>query len=95
MDIAKYKIFGPVMNILKFNDFSEVVERANNTFYGLAAAFWTKDIQKARCGSTATTSLMLLRRLEDCKMSGIGKELGEAALANYTELKTVTVNLGS
>jgi len=65
MKIAQEEIFGPVMSILKFKDLSEVVERANKSLYGLAAAVWTKDITKAhaiadkvrqaRSGSTAMT----------------------------------------
>src|SRR6266480_4774543 len=47
MKIAREEIFGPVMNILKFKNIDEVVERANKTMYGLAAAVWTKDITKA------------------------------------------------
>src|SRR5437879_9528287 len=47
MKIAKEEIFGPVMSILKFKDVDEVIERGNRTFYGLAAAVWTKDIGKA------------------------------------------------
>ena len=41
MKIASEEIFGPVMSILRFHDLDEVVERANNTTYGLAAAVWT------------------------------------------------------
>jgi aldehyde dehydrogenase (NAD+) len=41
------QIFGPVMQILKFSDVKEVIERANNTQYGLAAAVFTKDLDKA------------------------------------------------
>lgn len=41
------QIFGPVQQILKFSDLDEVIERANKTDYGLAAAVFTKDIEKA------------------------------------------------
>ena len=47
MSIAKDEIFGPVLSVLKFKDVDEIVERGNNTFYGLAAAVWTRDIAKA------------------------------------------------
>src|SRR5204862_4796323 len=47
MKIAREEIFGPVMNVLKFRDTDEVIERGNRTFYGLAAAGWTRDIGKA------------------------------------------------
>ena len=47
MAIAKDEIFGPVVSVLPFKNVDEVIERANNTYYGLAAAIWTKDIDKA------------------------------------------------
>lgn len=42
-----FQIFGPVQQIIKFSDVNEVIERANNTTYGLASAVFTKDIDKA------------------------------------------------
>jgi aldehyde dehydrogenase (NAD+) len=103
MKIAREEIFGPVMNVLTFKDINEVLRRGNETFYGLAAAVWTRDISKAH---------QLARRLRagtvwvNCydvfdaaapfggfKMSGIGRELGEYALQLYTEVKSVIVSL--
>ena len=49
MKIAQEEIFGPVMSIMKFKDINEVVERANKSLYGLAAAVWTKDITQGAC----------------------------------------------
>jgi len=104
MKIAKEEIFGPVMNILKFKDISEVIRRGNQTAFGLAAAVWTRDITKAHRLSNALRAGTVWVNCYDVfdaaapfggfKMSGIGRELGEYALQNYTEVKTVYVNLG-
>lgn len=101
MDIAREEIFGPVLSILKFKDVAEVTQRANNTCYGLAAAVWTRDVQKAHQMAHALRAGTVWVNCYDVfdaaapfggfKMSGIGRELGEAGLANYTELKTVTM----
>ena len=103
MKIAQEEIFGPVMSILKFKDVDEVVTRANKSLYGLAAAVWTKDITKAHAiadGVRAGTVWVNCYDVFDAavpfggyKQSGIGRELGEYGLANYTEVKTVTIKL--
>jgi aldehyde dehydrogenase (NAD+) len=103
MKIAREEIFGPVMNILKFKDLNEVIARGNRTFYGLAAAVWTRDIAKAHRlanGLRAGTVWINCYDVFDAaapfggfKMSGQGRELGEYALELYTEVKTVYVNL--
>jgi aldehyde dehydrogenase (NAD+) len=101
MTIAKEEIFGPVMSILKFKDADEVVARGNHTRYGLAAAVWTKDVKKAHTIAARLKAGTVWVNCYDVfdaaapfggfKMSGIGRELGEYALANYTEVKTITM----
>jgi aldehyde dehydrogenase (NAD+) len=103
MPIATDEIFGPVMSILPFKSADEVIERANNSFYGLAAAVWTQDVKKAHKFAHSVRAGTVWVNCYDVfdaaapfggfKMSGIGRELGAAALQNYTELKTVTMSL--
>ena len=103
MTIAKEEIFGPVMSIIKFKDVDEVVERANRTMYGLAAAVWTRDIGKAHAIANSVRAGTVWVNCYDVfdaaapfggfKQSGIGRELGEYGLQQYTEVKTVTVKL--
>src|SRR5262249_313097 len=105
MAIAQDEIFGPVVSVLPFRGFDEVVDRANRTNYGLAAAIWTKDIDKAHLYAKrvkAGTVWVNCYHVVDTstpfggfKQSGHGREHGEIALEHYTELKTVTVKLNS
>ncbi|KAM0732279.1 Aldehyde dehydrogenase, mitochondrial [Formica fusca] len=103
MTIATEEIFGPVQQILKFDDLDEVIERANNTDYGLAAAVFTKDLDKAnyitqglRAGTVwVNTYNTIIPQVPfgGYKMSGHGRELGEYGLQAYTEVKSVIVQL--
>jgi aldehyde dehydrogenase (NAD+) len=103
MSIAKEEIFGPVLSVLKFKDVDEIIERGNNTFYGLAAAVWTRDIGKAHHLAAKIKAGTVWINCYDVfdagapfggfKMSGMGRELGEKGLDAYTETKTVTVSL--
>uniref|UniRef100_A0A7M4F957 aldehyde dehydrogenase (NAD(+)) n=1 Tax=Crocodylus porosus TaxID=8502 RepID=A0A7M4F957_CROPO len=101
MTIATEEIFGPVMQILKFKTVEEVIERANDSKYGLAAAIFTKDIDKANYVSQALRAGTVWINCYDVfgaqapfggyKESGNGRELGEYGLEAYTEVKTVSI----
>ncbi|CAG8438325.1 10141_t:CDS:10 [Diversispora eburnea] len=103
MTIMQEEIFGPVVAISKFNTIEEVIEKAHMTTYGLAAAVFTKDVSRAIKISNelkAGTVWVNLYNTFDSyspfggfKQSGIGRELGKYALKEYTQVKTVQINL--
>eukprot|EP01112_Ceratiomyxa_fruticulosa_P019028 TRINITY_DN6161_c0_g1_i1.p1 TRINITY_DN6161_c0_g1~~TRINITY_DN6161_c0_g1_i1.p1 ORF type:complete len:498 (+),score=97.32 TRINITY_DN6161_c0_g1_i1:155-1648(+) len=102
MVICKEEIFGPVMCILKFATPEEVVERANNSIYGLVGAVFTKDVgravilsHKVKCGIVWINTYNLIE--PGCawggfRQSGIGRDLSELALDSYTQPKTVIID---
>ncbi|KAH7315964.1 hypothetical protein KP509_21G072200 [Ceratopteris richardii] len=99
MKIAKEEIFGPVMSVLRFKSLDEVVKRANDTMYGLAAGIVTNDLNVANRLSRsirAGTIWINCYHVSDpalpfggYKMSGIGREQSLQAVLNYMQLKTV------
>lgn len=103
MKIAKEEIFGPVQSILKFDTFEEVVDRANDSNYGLGAGVITNDITTAlafvkhvRAGSVWINTyehVTCQTPFGGFKESGIGREMGEDGIQQYLENKTVTINL--
>ncbi|MFB6801260.1 aldehyde dehydrogenase family protein [Peribacillus butanolivorans] len=103
MTIAKEEIFGPVVAAMPFDDLDDVIRRANNTEYGLAAGLWTQDVKKAHYVANelkAGTVWVNCYNAFDAaspfggyKQSGIGREMGSYALDNYTEVKSVWINL--
>jgi aldehyde dehydrogenase (NAD+) len=104
MRIVREEIFGPVGVVIKFEDEDDVIRQANDTVYGLAAAIFTQDINRAletaarlKAGTAwinCVNSLNAQVPFGGYKQSGIGRELGEYALTNYTNVKAVHVNLG-
>ncbi|KRF51732.1 betaine-aldehyde dehydrogenase [Bacillus sp. Soil745] len=103
MTIAKEEIFGPVVAAMPFDDLDDVINRANNSEYGLAAGLWTQDVRKAHYVANelkAGTVWVNCYNAFDAaspfggyKQSGIGREMGSYALDNYTEVKSVWINL--
>ncbi|KAI9679551.1 MAG: aldehyde dehydrogenase (NAD(P)(+)) ald5 [Caeruleum heppii] len=104
MKIMQEEVFGPVCSIAKFKTQEDAIRVGNSTTYGLAAAVHTTNLNTAISVSNALKAgtvwvgqyNMLSHQLPfgGYKASGIGRELGEAALANYTETKTVSIRLG-
>ena len=103
MRIAREEIFGPVLSVLSFKDEADAVAQANDTLYGLAAAVWTKDVKKAHQVARAVkagTVWINTYNLYDValpfggyKQSGFGRELGREALDQYTQTKSVWMDL--
>ncbi|XP_039163468.1 aldehyde dehydrogenase family 2 member C4 isoform X2 [Eucalyptus grandis] len=97
--IVKDEIFGPVMSLMKFKTMEEVIKRANDTRYGLAAGILTKNIDLANTVSRSIRAGMIwincyLAVDNDCpyggyKMSGFGKDLGLDALHKYLHVKSI------
>jgi len=103
MKIVQEEIFGPVGCVAKFENEADIIAMANDTMYGLAAAVFSRDITRAlgtahkiKAGTVwvnCTNTLNSQIPFGGFKQSGIGRELGEYALANYTNVKSVICNL--
>lgn len=105
MQIFSEEIFGPVVVIMRFKTESEAIEIANNSIYGLGASAFTTDLERAhRVADQIEAGIVWINSSQDSdarvpfggvKQSGIGRELGEAALDAYTQTKAVYINMGS
>jgi phenylacetaldehyde dehydrogenase len=103
MKVVREEIFGPVVAAMPFDDPEEILPRANNSEYGLAAAVWTKDISKAHRMAAylrAGTVWINCYNVFDAampfggyKQSGWGREMGHDVLNNYTQTKAVCTKL--
>jgi acyl-CoA reductase-like NAD-dependent aldehyde dehydrogenase len=103
MSIAREEIFGPVMAVLSFDDEAEVLERANNTDFGLAAGLWTNDVSRAhRLAARLQAGTVWINTWGDTdaaspfggmKQSGYGREMGQEAIALYSQTKSIWLGL--
>lgn len=102
--IFRYEIFGPVLSVTRFGTWEEAVGLANNTEYGLANSIWTKDLDKAMLVSRALRAgrIWVNTTIEGgpqlpaggYKASGFGREMGNAGMEEFTEIKSVLYHLG-
>jgi 4-guanidinobutyraldehyde dehydrogenase / NAD-dependent aldehyde dehydrogenase len=105
MTIAREEIFGPVLGVISFTDAADVVQQANNNIYGLQAAVWTRDINKAhgvaralRAGTVHVNSYDeddITVPFGGFKQSGVGRDKSLHAFDKYTEMKTTWIRIDS
>ena len=105
MTIARDEIFGPVLPVITYDEPDELVDRANDTEFGLVASVWTSDVARGhrmahriRAGEVFVNTLPMLDPAAPWggfKSSGWGREMTGEALDAYTETKGVWVNIGA
>jgi len=103
MRIAREEIFGPVQCVIRYKDVDEAVAMANDTIYGLSAAVWSSDYERAlevadriQAGTVWVNDHHMVNvglPFGGYKQSGLGRELGPTALDDYTEAKHIHIDL--
>lgn len=101
--LVQEEIFGPVLVAQPFDDIEDVIRMANDSPYGLGASIWSNNLREVhrmipriKAGSVwvnCHTALDPSLPFGGHKMSGVGREMGEAAIEHYTELKTVLIRI--
>jgi len=105
MSIWREEIFGPVVSIVEFDTEENAIKLANDTTYGLGAAVFTTNLERAhRTAEAIESGMVWINSSQDSdprvpfggvKQSGIGRELGEAGLEAYSQIKAVHINMGT
>jgi betaine-aldehyde dehydrogenase len=103
MRVAQEEIFGPVSSVITFKDDDELIQKANDTIYGLSAGIWTQNITRAhrfakaiKAGVVWINTYNMMNAASPFggyKQSGYGREMGKGALDLYTQVKSVWVDL--
>lgn len=104
MSVVRDEIFGPVLTVQTFESPEEAIALANETIYGLSGMVWSRDISRAlktirsiragRCWVNGTREGFAEMPIGGYRQSGQGRELGRRGFDEYSEMKTIWVNLG-